>query len=106
MGFKRNVSFLGFFRPLGASGHRNLLDRSPGGPRRLHSRLSLLRRRLISNDSLSRRSSRIIPLRLLVITARGNMFYTTRKKESKYSDIIELAEHLRCHEVEEFNTFF
>jgi hypothetical protein len=45
-------------------------------------------------------------LRLLVITARGNMFYTTQKKGSEYNNIVELAEHLRCHEVEEFNTFF
>jgi hypothetical protein len=106
MGFKRNIGFLGFFRPLGVSGHRNLLDRSPGGPRRLHSRLNLLRRRLIGNYSLSRRSSRIIPLRLFVITARGNRLYTTRKKESKCSAIAELAEHLRSHEVEEVNIFF
>jgi hypothetical protein len=41
--------------------------------------------RLISNYILSRRSSRSIPFRLLVITARGNKFYTTRKEESKYS---------------------
>jgi hypothetical protein len=34
------------------------------------------------------------------------MFYTTQKKESKYNEIIELAEHLRCYEVEEFNIFF
>jgi hypothetical protein len=106
MGFKRNVGFLGFFRPLGALGHRNLLDRSPGGPRRLHSWLNLLRGRLISNYSLSRRSSRSIPLQLFIITARGNRLYTTRKKESKYSAIAELAEHLRCHEVKEFDTFF
>jgi hypothetical protein len=106
VGFKRNVSFLGFFRMLGASGHRNLLDRSPGGPRCLHSRLSLLHGRLISNYSLSRRGSRNISLWLLVITARGNRFYTTQKKESKYSEIIELTEHLRCHEVKEFDTFF
>jgi hypothetical protein len=105
MSFKRNVGFLGFFRPFGASGHRNLLDRGPGGPRRMYSQLNLLRRRLINKYSLSRRSSRSIPLRLLVITARGNRFYTTRKKGSKYNDIVELAEHLRCHEVEEFNTF-
>jgi hypothetical protein len=40
-------------------------------------------------------------LRLLIITARGNRFYTTQKKESKYGKIVELAEHLRCHEVKE-----
>jgi hypothetical protein len=27
-------------------------------------------------------------------------------KESKYSAIAELTEHLRCEEVEEFNIFF
>jgi hypothetical protein len=32
-------------------------------------------------------------LRLLVITARGNRFYITRKKESKNNEIIELAEN-------------
>jgi hypothetical protein len=106
MGFKRNVGFLRSFRPLGASGHRNLLNRSPGGPRRLHNRLNFLCKKLISNYSLSIRSSRIIPLRLFVIAARGNRLYTTRKKESKYSAIAELAENLRCHEVEEFNIFF
>jgi hypothetical protein len=104
--FKGNFSLLGFLRPLGTLGHSNLLGRSSGGPWRLHSRFSLLYGRLISNCILSRRSSRSIPFRLLVITARGNMFYTTRKKESKYNKIVELAEHLRCHEVEEFNIFF
>jgi hypothetical protein len=94
VGFKRNVGFLGFFPPLGASGHTNLLDRSPGGPWRLHNWLNFLRERLVGNYSLSRRSSRGIPLRLLVITARGNMFYTTRKKESKNSENVELAETL------------
>jgi hypothetical protein len=93
MGLKRNVDFFGFFRPLGASDHRNLLDKSPGGPRRLHSWLNFLHGRLIRSYSLSRRSSRDIPLRLLVITARGNRFYITRKKESKNSEIIELAEN-------------
>jgi hypothetical protein len=44
MGFKRNIGFLGLLRALVASGHRNLLDKSPGGPRR-----SLLGRRLITN---------------------------------------------------------
>jgi hypothetical protein len=106
VGFKRNVGFLGFFRALGASGHRNLLNRSPSGPRHQHIRLNFLSRRLIREYSLSRRNSCSIPLRLLVINARGNKFYTTRKKESKYSAIAELAENLRCHEVEEFNILF
>jgi hypothetical protein len=43
---------------------------------------------------LSRRSSCDIPLRLLIITAKGNRFYTTQKKESKNSEIVELAETL------------
>jgi hypothetical protein len=80
MCFKRNVGFFGFLRSLGASGHRNLLDRSP---RRLHGRLNFLHGRLIRNYSLGRRNSRGIPLWLFVITARGNRFYTTRKKEIK-----------------------
>jgi hypothetical protein len=101
MGFKRNVGFLGLLRALVASGHRNLLDRSPGGPRR-----NFLGRRLISNYRWSRRSSRSISLRLFVITIRGNKLYTTRKKEGKYSAITELEEHLRCQEVEIFNIFF
>jgi hypothetical protein len=106
VGFKRNVGFLGFFQALGASGYRNLLDRSPGGPRHLHIWLNFLCRRFIRKYSLSRRRNCSIPLRRLVITARGNKFCTTRKKESKYSAIAELAENLRCHEVEEFNIFF
>jgi hypothetical protein len=106
MCFKGNVGFLRFLQTLGTSGHSNLLGRSSGDPRRLHSWLSLLCGRLINSYILSRRSRCSILFWLLIITARGNRFYTTRKKESKYSAIAELAEHLRCHEVEEFNIFF
>jgi hypothetical protein len=101
MGFKRNVGFLGLLRVLVASGHRNLLDRSPGDPR-----CNLLGRRLISNYRWSRRSSRSIFWWLLVITTRRNKLCTTRKKEGKYDAISELEEHLRCQEVEIFNIFF
>jgi hypothetical protein len=101
MGFKRNIGFFGLLRALVASGHRNLLDRSPGNPRH-----SLLGRRLISNYRWSRRSSRSIFWRLLVITTRRNKLCTTRKKEGKYGAIAELEEHLRCQEVEIFNIFF
>jgi hypothetical protein len=34
MCFKRNIDFLGLLRAFEASGLRNLLDRSPGNPRR------------------------------------------------------------------------
>jgi hypothetical protein len=105
MSFKSNVRFLGFFRPLGASGHMNLLDRSSGGPRRLHGQFNFLCRRRVRGHSLSRRSSHGIPLRLLVVTARGNRFYTTRKKE-RIAKSQNLQKYLRCHEVKEFDTFF
>jgi hypothetical protein len=101
MGFKRNIGFLGLLRALVASGHRNLLDRSPSDPRR-----NLLDRRLISNYRRSRRSSRSIFWRLFIITTRRNKLCTTRKKEDKYGAIAELEEHLRCQEVEVFNIFF
>jgi hypothetical protein len=101
MGFKRNVSFFGLLRVLLASGHRNLLGRSPGDPRR-----NFLGRRLVSNYRWSRRISRRIFLRLFVITTRGNKLCTTREKKGKYSANAELAEHLRCQEVEVFNIFF
>jgi hypothetical protein len=39
---------------------------------------------------LSRRSSRSIFPRLLIITTRGNRFYATRKKENRFSKVIEL----------------
>jgi hypothetical protein len=87
--FKENFSLLGFLRPLGTLGRSNLLGRSSSGPCRLHSWLSLLYGRLISNYILGIRSSRSIPFRLLVITARGNRFSTTRKEESKYNKTVE-----------------
>jgi hypothetical protein len=94
MRFQRNVGFFGFPHSLGASGHRNLLDRSPGGPRRLHSWLNFLGRRLVNSYSLSRRSNRGIPLQLFVITARRNRFYTTQRKEIKNGEIMDPAEIL------------
>jgi hypothetical protein len=94
MSFKSNVHFLGFFRPLGASGHRNLLDRRPGGPRRLHSWLNFLRRRFLMSSSSSRWSIRGVLLRLFVITAKGNRLYATQQKERKNSEIVEPAEIL------------
>jgi hypothetical protein len=94
MCFQRNIGFFGFPSSLGASGHRNLLDRSPGGPRLLHSWLNFLGRRLVNSSTLSRRSSRGFPLRLLVISARRNMFYTTQRKGIKNGKIMELAEIL------------
>jgi hypothetical protein len=94
MSFKSNVRNLGFFRPLGASGHRNLLDRRPGGPRRLHSRLNFLRRRFLRSSSSSQWSIRGILLRLFVVAAKGNRLYITRQKEIKNNEITELAEIL------------
>jgi hypothetical protein len=41
VGFKGNIGFLRFLRPLGTPGHRNFLNRSSGGFRRLHGRLNL-----------------------------------------------------------------
>jgi hypothetical protein len=89
MGFKSNVGFLGLFRALEASGRRNLLDRSPGDPRR-----NFLGRRLIINYRRSRRSSRSIFWWLFVITTRRNKLCTTRKKKDKYGAIAELKENL------------
>jgi hypothetical protein len=94
MCFQRNIGFFGFPRSLGASGHRYLLDGSPSGPQRLHSWLNFLGRRLVNSYSLSRRSSRGIPLRLLVITARRKRFYTTQRKEIKNGKLVELTEIL------------
>jgi hypothetical protein len=94
MCFQRNVGLFGFPRSLGASGHKNLLDRSPGGPRLLHSWLNFLGKRLVNSYSLSRRSSRGFSLRLLVIPARRNRFYTTQRKGIKNGEIMELAEIL------------
>jgi hypothetical protein len=89
MGFKRTVSFFGLLRALVASGHKNLLDRSPGDPRR-----NFLGRRLVSNYRWSRRSSHRIFLWLFIITTRGNKLCTTREKKGKYSANAELTEHL------------
>jgi hypothetical protein len=100
---KGNIGFLRFLRPLGTPGYRNFLDRSSGSLRRLHGRLSLLHRRFINSYIFSGRSNGNIPLRVLIITAKkvkGNIFYTTRREESKYNKVIEFAEHLRGHEVE------
>jgi hypothetical protein len=101
MGFKRNVGFFGLLRTLEALGRRNLLDRSPGDPRR-----NFLGRRLIINYRGSRRSSRSIFWRLFVITTRRNKLCTTRKKKNKYGAIAELEEYSRCQEVKIFNIFF
>jgi hypothetical protein len=82
MGSEGNISFLRFFRPLGAPGHGNFLDRSSGGLQRFHGRLNFWHGRFISSYILSRRSSGSIPLRVLIITAKkakGNRFYTTQK---------------------------
>jgi hypothetical protein len=89
MSFKSNVRFPGFFRPLGASGHRNLLDRRPDGPQCLHSWLNLLHRRILRSSSLSRWSIRGILLRLFVVTTKGNRLYATRQKERKNNKITE-----------------
>jgi hypothetical protein len=93
MGFKSNISFLGLFRALKASGHRNLLDRSSGDPRR-----NFLLRRLISSCRRSRRSSRSIFWRFLVVTTRRNKLCITRQKEGKYIAIAELEETLTMPE--------
>jgi hypothetical protein len=56
-----------------------------------------LHRRIINRYIFSGRSSGSIPLWALIITAKkvkGNIFYTTRREGSKYSKIIEFAEHL------------
>jgi hypothetical protein len=98
MGFKGNIGFLRFLRPLGAPGHRNFLNRSSRGFQRLHGRLSFLHRRLIGSCIFNRRSSGSIPFRALIITAkkeRGNRFYTTRKVESKHNKGIKVTENLR-----------
>jgi hypothetical protein len=70
MGFEGNIGFLQFFRPLGAPGHGNFLDRSYGGLLRFHGRLNFWHRRFISSYILSRRSSGSIPLQVLIITAK------------------------------------
>jgi hypothetical protein len=105
MSFKSSIRFLGFFRPLSASGHRNLLDRRPGGPRRLHSWLNFSRRRFVRSGSSSRRSICGILLRLLVITTRESRFYTTRKKE-RTAKLQNPKKYLRCHEVKELDILF
>jgi hypothetical protein len=87
MGFKRNVGFFGLLRAFEASGRRNLLDRSPGDPRR-----NFMLSRLISNYRRSRRSSRSIFWRFLVITTTRNKLCITRKKEGKCGAIAELEE--------------
>jgi hypothetical protein len=77
MGFKRNIGFLRFFRPFGAPGHGNFLDRSSGGLQRFHGLLNFWHGRFISSYILSRRSSGSIPLRVLIITAK-------KAKESRF----------------------
>jgi hypothetical protein len=69
VGFEGNIGFLGFLRPLVALGHGNFLDRSSGGLRRFHGRLSFWHMRFISSYIFSRRSSGNIPLLVLIITA-------------------------------------
>jgi hypothetical protein len=92
MGFEGNIGFLRFFRPFGAPGHENFLDRSSEGLQRFHGRLNFWHGRFISFYILSRRSSGSIPLWVLIITtkkAKGNKFYTTQKgTKSKHNKII------------------
>jgi hypothetical protein len=107
MSFESNVRFFGFFRPLGASGSSNLLDRRPGGPRHLHSRLNFLRGRFVKSGSSSRRSICSVLLRLLVVTTRGNRFYIQpQKKKERTAKSQNPQKYLRCHEVKELDTLF
>jgi hypothetical protein len=70
MGFKGNIGFLRFFRPFGAPGHGNFLDRGSGGLRRFYGWLNFWQRRFNSSYILSRRSYSSIPLLVLIITAK------------------------------------
>jgi hypothetical protein len=101
MRFQRNVGFFGLLQALEVSGHRNLLDRGPGDPRR-----NFLGRGLIINCRGNQRSSCSIFWRLFVFTTSRDKLYTTRQIKDKYSASAELKEHLQCHEIKELDTLF
>jgi hypothetical protein len=98
MGFEGSIGFLRFFRPLGAPGHGNFLDRSSGGLRRFHGRLNFWHGRIIRSYILSRRSNGSIPLQVLIITAKKSkmkqVLYNPKRENSKHNKIIEYTEHL------------
>jgi hypothetical protein len=71
----------------------------------MHSRLNFLRRRFLRGSSSSRRSIHGVLLWLLIVTTRGNRFYTTRKKE-RTAKSQNPQKYLRCHEVKELDILF
>jgi hypothetical protein len=105
MDLKGSTGVCRLFQMLGTMSSDDFLNRSLWSLWRLHDRLNLLHRRFIGSHSLSRRSSGSIPLWVLVVAAKktkGKRFHISRKEESKYKIIVELAKYSRVQGVEKF----